>query len=103
MQKMAAATENGIASPDDNAGVIAPPPLIILVTLGAGFGLSALMGSGSLPPGSNTRIFVPPTGSVVHVDVAFDLTHRLPFWAILSRHARRSVKGRSDAPCGLAD
>ncbi len=34
----------------DTAGVIAPPPLIYLGALGAGFALSAARGSGSLPP-----------------------------------------------------
>lgn len=33
----------------DNAGVIAPPPLIYLGSLGIGFGLDAVIGTGSLP------------------------------------------------------
>jgi protein-S-isoprenylcysteine O-methyltransferase Ste14 len=33
----------------DTAGVIAPPPLIYLGALGAGFGLDAVIGTGSLP------------------------------------------------------
>ncbi len=33
----------------DTAGVIAPPPLIYLGALGIGFGLDALIGTGSLP------------------------------------------------------
>jgi protein-S-isoprenylcysteine O-methyltransferase Ste14 len=33
----------------DTAGVIAPPPLIYLGALGTGFGLDALIGTGSLP------------------------------------------------------
>ena len=34
----------------DNAGVIAPPPLIYLAALGAGFLLGKRVGRGSLPP-----------------------------------------------------
>jgi protein-S-isoprenylcysteine O-methyltransferase Ste14 len=34
----------------DTAGVIAPPPLIYLGALGIGFGLDAVIGTGSLPP-----------------------------------------------------
>lgn len=34
----------------DTAGVIAPPPLIYLGALGAGFGLDAAIGRASLPP-----------------------------------------------------
>lgn len=49
MQKMTTATQNGTPSPTDTAGVIAPPPLIILITLGIGFGVCAVMGTGSLP------------------------------------------------------
>ncbi len=33
----------------DTAGVIAPPPLIYLSALAAGFGLDAAIGTGSLP------------------------------------------------------
>ena len=36
-------------SPTDTAGVIAPPPLIYLGTLGIGFGLDAVIGTGSVP------------------------------------------------------
>ena len=46
---MTAATHNGTSSPPDTAGVIAPPPLIFLCTLGIGLGLDAVMGTGSLP------------------------------------------------------
>jgi protein-S-isoprenylcysteine O-methyltransferase Ste14 len=35
--------------PCDTAGVIAPPPLIYLGALGIGFGLDAVIGTGSLP------------------------------------------------------
>jgi len=42
----------------DTAGVIAPPPLIFLGALGIGFGLDALIGTGSLPP--TVRV---PTGA----------------------------------------
>jgi protein-S-isoprenylcysteine O-methyltransferase Ste14 len=35
--------------PVDTAGVIAPPPLIYLSALGIGFGLDAVIGTGSLP------------------------------------------------------
>jgi protein-S-isoprenylcysteine O-methyltransferase Ste14 len=39
-----------VSAPDnDTAGVIAPPPLIYLSALGIGFGLDAVMGTGSLP------------------------------------------------------
>ena len=34
----------------ETAGVIAPPPLIYLGALGIGFGLDAVIGTGSLPP-----------------------------------------------------
>ena len=44
----AAHIESGQDS-DDTAGVIAPPPLIYLSALGVGFGLDAVIGSGSLP------------------------------------------------------
>jgi protein-S-isoprenylcysteine O-methyltransferase Ste14 len=44
-----AATHNGTSSPYDTPRVIAPPPLIFLCTLGIGFGLDAVMGTGSLP------------------------------------------------------
>jgi protein-S-isoprenylcysteine O-methyltransferase Ste14 len=40
---------DGTSSPTDTAGVIAPPPLIYLGTLGIGFGLDAVIGSGSVP------------------------------------------------------
>jgi protein-S-isoprenylcysteine O-methyltransferase Ste14 len=46
---MTAATRNGAWSPSDTAGVIAPPPLIYLGALGIGFGLDAVIGTGSLP------------------------------------------------------
>ena len=46
---MTAATPNGTSSPSDTAGVIAPPPLIFLCAFGIGFGLDAVMGTGSLP------------------------------------------------------
>ena len=36
-------------TPDDTAGVIAPPPLIYLGALGVGFGVNAAIGNGSLP------------------------------------------------------
>ena len=39
----------GTSSPTDTAGVIAPPPLIYLGTLGIGVGLDAMIGTGSLP------------------------------------------------------
>ena len=42
-------THNGTSSPSDTAGVIAPPPLIYLSALGIGFGLDAVIGTGSLP------------------------------------------------------
>ena len=45
-----AAAHHGISSsPTDTAGVIAPPPLIYLGTLGIGLGLDAVIGTGSLP------------------------------------------------------
>jgi protein-S-isoprenylcysteine O-methyltransferase Ste14 len=44
-----AATHDGTSSPRDTAGVIAPPPLIYLSALGIGFGLDAVIGTGSLP------------------------------------------------------
>ena len=37
------------AQPRDTAGVVAPPPLIFLAGLAAGFGLEALLGGGTLP------------------------------------------------------
>ena len=40
---------DGTSSPTDTAGVIAPPPLIYLGTLGIGFGLDAVIGTGSVP------------------------------------------------------
>ena len=40
---------DGASSPTDTAGVIAPPPLIYLGTLGIGFGLDAAIGTGSVP------------------------------------------------------
>lgn len=40
---------DGPSSPPDTAGVIAPPPLIYLGTLGIGFGLDAAIGTGSVP------------------------------------------------------
>jgi protein-S-isoprenylcysteine O-methyltransferase Ste14 len=40
---------HGTSAPTDTAGVIAPPPLIYLATLGIGFGLDALIGTGSVP------------------------------------------------------
>ena len=46
---MTAATHNGTSSPSEPAGVIAPPPLIFLGALGIGFGLDAVLGTGSLP------------------------------------------------------
>jgi len=45
-----AAAHDGPPSPTDTAGVIAPPPLIYLGTLGIGLGLDAVIGTGSLPP-----------------------------------------------------
>jgi protein-S-isoprenylcysteine O-methyltransferase Ste14 len=39
----------GTSSPPDTAGVIAPPPLIYLGALGIGFGLDAMIGTGSVP------------------------------------------------------
>ena len=44
-----ASPRDGISSPSDTAGVIAPPPLIYLGALGIGFGLNAVIGTGSLP------------------------------------------------------
>lgn len=38
-----------LAPPEDTPGVIAPPPLIYLGTLGIGFGLDALIGDTTLP------------------------------------------------------
>jgi protein-S-isoprenylcysteine O-methyltransferase Ste14 len=52
---MTVATRNRTSSPSDTAGVIAPPPLIYLTALGAGFGLDAIIGTGSLP----SRVAVP--------------------------------------------
>ena len=46
---MTAPTHSGTSSPSDTAGVIAPPPLIYLGALGVGFGLDAVMRTGSLP------------------------------------------------------
>jgi protein-S-isoprenylcysteine O-methyltransferase Ste14 len=40
---------DGTTSSTDAAGVIAPPPLIYLGTLGIGLGLDALIGTGSVP------------------------------------------------------
>jgi hypothetical protein len=40
---------NGTSSPSDTAGVIAPPPLIYLSALEISFGLTAVVGTGSLP------------------------------------------------------
>jgi protein-S-isoprenylcysteine O-methyltransferase Ste14 len=44
-------TTNAADSPDsrDTAGVIAPPPLVFLAALGAGFRLNRRIGRGSLP------------------------------------------------------
>ena len=42
-------TEQESEGRGDTAGVIAPPPLIYLGALGIGFGLDAMMGTGSLP------------------------------------------------------
>jgi protein-S-isoprenylcysteine O-methyltransferase Ste14 len=39
----------GTSSATDTAGVIGPPPLIYLGTLGIGLGLDAMIGTGSLP------------------------------------------------------
>lgn len=44
------ATPIEASSAADTAGVIAPPPLIYLGALGAGFALDAAIGSDSLPP-----------------------------------------------------
>ena len=44
-----AAAHHGISSSPTTAGVIAPPPLIYLGTLGIGLGLDAVIGTGSLP------------------------------------------------------
>jgi protein-S-isoprenylcysteine O-methyltransferase Ste14 len=52
---MTMATQNGTSSPSDTAGVIAPPPLIYVSALGIGFGLDALIGTGSL----RSRVAVP--------------------------------------------
>lgn len=52
---MTAATGTGTSSPDDTAGVIAPPPLIYLSALGIGFGLDAVIGNRPLP----SRVAVP--------------------------------------------
>ena len=46
---MTAATAAQIESGQATAGVIAPPPLIYLGALGFGFGLNAVIGTGSLP------------------------------------------------------
>jgi protein-S-isoprenylcysteine O-methyltransferase Ste14 len=46
---MTTATHDGTPSPSDTAGVIAPPPPIYLSALGIGFGLDAVIGTGSLP------------------------------------------------------
>src|SRR5438309_5452475 len=40
---------DGTSSRPDTAGVIAPPPLIYLGTLGIGFGLDAVIGTGAMP------------------------------------------------------
>jgi protein-S-isoprenylcysteine O-methyltransferase Ste14 len=42
-------THTGTSSPSDTAGVIAPPPVIYLSALGIGFGVDAVVGTGSLP------------------------------------------------------
>jgi hypothetical protein len=42
-------THNAASSPSDTAGVIAPPPVIYLSALRIGFGLDAVIGTGSLP------------------------------------------------------
>jgi protein-S-isoprenylcysteine O-methyltransferase Ste14 len=46
---MSAEPSNAPTSPDDTASVIAPPPLIYLAALGAGFALDARIGKGALP------------------------------------------------------
>jgi protein-S-isoprenylcysteine O-methyltransferase Ste14 len=46
---MTVATDDGASPPSDAAGAIAPPPLIYLSALGIGFGLDAVIGTGSLP------------------------------------------------------
>ena len=40
---------SGAPCPSDTPGVIGPPPLIYLGTLGVGFGLDAMIGSASMP------------------------------------------------------
>lgn len=44
-----AAAHDRTSSPTEASGVIAPPPLIYLGTLGIGLGLDAVIGTGSLP------------------------------------------------------
>jgi protein-S-isoprenylcysteine O-methyltransferase Ste14 len=60
-----AAVHDGTSSPTDTAGVIAPPPLIYLGTLGIGLGLDAVIGTGSLP--SALRLTVGPASIIAGV------------------------------------
>jgi protein-S-isoprenylcysteine O-methyltransferase Ste14 len=46
---MTVATSHTASTELDTAGVIAPPPIIYLGALGIGFGLDAVIGTGSLP------------------------------------------------------
>ncbi|MFL5832083.1 MAG: methyltransferase family protein [Solirubrobacteraceae bacterium] len=62
-----AAVHDGTSSPSDTAGVIAPPPLIYLGTLGIGLGLDAVIGTGSLP--SALRLTVGPASIIAGVGV----------------------------------
>ena len=48
-EAMTAGTDDGSSSPGDAAGVIAPPPLIVLCAIGIGFALDAVMPTASLP------------------------------------------------------
>jgi protein-S-isoprenylcysteine O-methyltransferase Ste14 len=54
-EPMSVPISNSAAPQRDTAGVIAPPPLIYLGALGIGFGLDAVVGTGSLP----SRVAVP--------------------------------------------
>lgn len=49
------------SSANDSAGVIAPPPLIYLGTLGIGFGLNAVIGGGTIP----SRVAIPAGSALI--------------------------------------
>jgi protein-S-isoprenylcysteine O-methyltransferase Ste14 len=63
---MTVATDAGTSPPGDTAGVIAPPPLIYLSALGVGFGLDAVVGTGSMP----ARVAVPVGAASIATGVA---------------------------------